>query len=104
MKKPSRKADLAIYDYSVVVSGYTSVAIKLVNKRDSNSCAYIVDFLKLSNICQTRSKREQLLKINKLKSDVHLLYCSQSLTIAIVNSSRDFELNLLYVVSIMKIV
>jgi len=37
MKKSPGKADLAIYGNSVVVSGWCmSVAIKLVNKRDSN--------------------------------------------------------------------
>ena len=45
MKKLSGKADLTIYNYSVVVSGYCmSVAIKLANKRDSNSYAYMLEF------------------------------------------------------------
>jgi len=43
-------ADVAIYSYSVVTSGWcTSVTIKLVNKSNSK-CAYMVDFSRLSYI------------------------------------------------------
>jgi len=47
-EKVIRKAGLAIYCYSIVVSGWcTSMATKLVNKRDFNSCTYMVDFIDL---------------------------------------------------------
>jgi len=68
MKKPSGKVDLAIHSYSVVVSGWcTSVTIKLVNKKDSNFCVYMVDFLRSGTLVLHIHNNKVLRKKLRLK-------------------------------------